>query len=101
MTNYSISIYQCPAETEYCFRDYDENKFNFSDYEIVYEGNFISTHIWNETNSENEVLELIFEQFNSEYPRNYEGRSLSVSDIVCVNGRYYYCEPMGWYRLDI
>ena len=27
-------------------------------------------------------------------------RSMSVNDIVCVNGRYFQCESIGWNEVD-
>lgn len=48
------------------------------------------------------ILEIVFAQFNAgsgmECERfiNSKKRSLSVGDVVCVNGQYYLCEPFGW-----
>lgn len=95
---YSISIYQCSHNAVYCFREYDERKFSLDDYTLVYEGDFTPKYDGDDT----QTLEEIFARFNcNDYPPEYKGRSLSVSDIVCVDGRYYYCEPIGWKRLDI
>ncbi|WP_406690546.1 hypothetical protein REH65_32405 [Saccharopolyspora sp. ID03-671] len=27
-------------------------------------------------------------------------RALSVGDVVCVDGRFFACEPVGWYEID-
>ena len=48
------------------------------------------------------ILEVVFGMFNhgsgieSELFLNSKCRSLSVNDIVCVNGKYYQCLPCGW-----
>ena len=49
-----------------------------------------------------EILEMVFAQWNhgsgleSELFIKSNKRSLSVNDIVCVNGRYYQCASFGW-----
>ena len=49
-----------------------------------------------------DILEMVFAQWNhgsgleSELFINSKKRSMSVNDIVCVNGRYYQCESFGW-----
>ena len=50
----------------------------------------------------NDILERVFAQWNhgsgleSELFIKSNKRSLSVNDIVCVNGRYYQCASFGW-----
>lgn len=45
----------------------------------------------------NEALEEMFIKFNSDHPESYKGRSLSVSDIVFIEGKgYYACQRFGW-----
>jgi len=51
---------------------------------------------------DHDILEMVFAQWNngsgleSELFINSKIRSLSVNDIVCVNGRYYQCASFGW-----
>jgi hypothetical protein len=53
-----------------------------------------------EADSDQAALEMIFRQFNVELPKDYYGRSLSVSDIVLLDAcRSYRCESIGWHRL--
>lgn len=40
-----------------------------------------------------------FYDFNMNYPDDYEGRSLSVSDIVVLDGAGYYCDSIGFVEL--
>lgn len=48
------------------------------------------------------ILEVVFGMFNhgsnseSELFLNSKCRSLSVNDVVAVNGKYYLCESVGW-----
>ena len=41
----------------------------------------------------------LFELFNLNHPKDFHGHSLSVSDIVELNGVNYYCDAMGWVKL--
>ena len=49
-----------------------------------------------------DILEMVFAQWNhgsgleSELFINSKKRSMSVNDIVCVNGRYWQCASFGW-----
>jgi YodL-like protein len=53
-----------------------------------------------EAESDQAALEMIFKQFNVDLPKDYYGRSLSVSDIVLLDAcRSYRCESVGWHRL--
>ena len=45
-------------------------------------------------------LEDIFYIFNMEHPAGYRGRSLSVSDVVEINGKHYFCDSFGWEQID-
>lgn len=42
------------------------------------------------------VLDKLFTIFNIDHPAGYTGRSLSVSDVVLLDGQYYYCCTRGW-----
>lgn len=46
------------------------------------------------------ILDKIFEQLNLYRPEDYKCHSLSVSDVVELNGVYYFCDSMGWKELD-
>jgi hypothetical protein len=85
-------IYQCPMSVEYCFRGFKfamKHGFTRKDYVHVYYG-----HIESET--VNEALEKLFIKFNVERPADYYARSLSVSDLVCLDDKFYYCDSFGW-----
>lgn len=53
-------------------------------------------------------LDDIFRIFNLEHPSDFNGHSLSVSDIVQivdsdtdVEDGYYYCDSFGWKKINI
>ena len=53
------------------------------------------------------ILEVVFGMFNhgsgieSELFLNSKCRSLSVNDIVLLNGKYYLCESIGWKEVTV
>lgn len=49
------------------------------------------------------ILEEIFARFNLDLPYDYQGRSLSVSDVVCFPdiGTAYYCDNFGWKEIPL
>lgn len=64
-------------------------RINENIYEIVYKG---------DVQAEN--LEEIFYIFNNEYPAEYKGHSLSVSDIVEADGiGTFYCDRFGFQKI--
>ena len=92
-----LKIYQIKdLNTPYCFCGWSkqtEHDFNPGDYECVFE---------TEKNDTND-LEDIYSIFNGAksvaWVRDFMGRSLSVSDIVEINGDFYYCNTIGWQKL--
>jgi hypothetical protein len=47
------------------------------------------------------ALEEIFEKFNINHPEDFKGHSLSVSDLVVLKDRAFYCQPIGWKEITI
>ena len=78
----------------YAFMHYNwcKDQINLDDYEVVYEGELECSEI-------SEALEELFEIFNIRHPEDFKGRSMSVSDIVEVDGDNYYCDAAGWKKL--
>lgn len=72
-------------------------QFDFSIYDEIWSG---------EEPDGCDDLEGIFEVFNLYHPQDFEGHSLSVSDIVQIVGSdeksngFYYCDSFGWEKLD-
>lgn len=96
----SYKLLQAKLESDYVFCSYKfaENKgLSLNDYEEVWSDN-ISV---GDRSDEGAVAELLFMIFNSnERPENYTGRSMSVSDIVIINNKYFYCDDVGFKELD-
>ena len=80
---------------EYTFEHYNwcKDKINLKDYEVTYEGELNCPEI-------SDALEELFEIFNIRRPNDFKGRSMSVSDIVEIDGDNYYCDAAGWVKLQ-
>ena len=70
------------------------SKFDISQYKKVYEGEVP------EMFDLPMVLESIFEKFNLQQPSDFHGHSLSVSDVVVLDGANYYCDSYGWVKTE-
>lgn len=61
-------------------------------YRLVYEGEQVCPVVYQDAN----VLEILFQRFNDALPVNYNGHSVSVSDVVELydedGRRYFYCD---------
>ena len=66
---------------------------NAANYANVYAGGLPSTY-------EEDSLDKIFKKFNTDLPKYYRGRSMSVSDIVVIHNdesaTAYFCDSFGW-----
>lgn len=86
-------IYMAPLSVDYTFRDFEfamTHDWKMIDYVPVWRGII-------ESETVNEALERLFVVFNTdERPSQYCGRSLSVSDVVLLDGKPYYCDDVGW-----
>lgn len=90
----NYKIYQVdPHDCDYAFEwwSWAQDRFNFKDYELVYEGEAIPSE-----KGPTATLEELFFIFNMKHPLDFTGHSLSVSDIVELDGHYYYCDNVGW-----
>ena len=88
----NYKIYQVdPHNCDYAFEwwSWAKDRFNFKDYTLTYEGEI-------EVEDINKTLEDLFTKFNIERPEDFKGHSLSVSDIIELDGKYYYCDNVGW-----
>ena len=47
-----------------------------------------------------DILEKLFSEFQGNKPKGYNGYSLSVSDIIKLNDEYWYCDSIGFEKLD-
>ena len=78
----------------YAFKRYEwaKNVLDLNDYEVVYEGELDCPEMPN-------ALEELFEIFNVKRPKDFERRSMSISDVVEIDGKNYYCDFVGWEEL--
>lgn len=68
---------------------------NLSEYVAVYTG-----HIEPEETVA-ETLETIYRIFNLDRPKDYTGRSMSVSDIIALEDTgTYFCDSIGFKKMD-
>lgn len=45
------------------------------------------------------ILDNLFMIFNTDPPEDFQGHSMSVSDVVVLDGKAYYCDSIGWRQL--
>lgn len=88
-----VRIYQADINTPYVFFDFDVafKRFDFEkDYKNVYES-------YTEVNTDH-MLDDIFEKGNTGVlqAEGHRMRSISVSDIIEVDDKYYYVEGIGF-----
>lgn len=82
-------------QNPYVFREFSVAKqegFSLKDYKVVYEGEV------EEVDAET-MLEKLFTLFNIFHPEDFEGWAMSVSDVVELNGVYYYCDHVGFKKI--
>ena len=88
-------IYQTPVSTPYCFRSFAEameSDFSQYDYNLKYCDEIDITNM-----AIGYVLDEIFVKHNrGDRPNGKTMRSLSVSDVVVLNEKPYYCDSYGW-----
>lgn len=70
------------------------DKLTLDIYKKVYEGEV-------EESRTSRQLETIYTLLQGKKPEGYTGHSVSVSDIVLMNGVYYYCDRYGWKAIEI
>jgi len=78
------------------FVDNTEYKFKRTDivnYNCAYYGQI-------KAKSFRDVPDKLFEMFNINHPKDYLGRSLSVGDIVIVNGMMFICCGIGFKEIE-
>ena len=91
---YKIKQIEDVENCAYAFKRYEwaKNVLDLNDYEVVYEGELDCPEMPN-------ALEELFEIFNNKRPKDFERHSMSISDIVEIDGKNYYCDFVGWEEL--
>ena len=84
----------------YGFMDYSyaiNHGFKLDDYNEVYYGDMPL----DEDEDIFHFLDNLFHIFNIQRPEDFEGHSMSTSDLVKLeDGRIFYCDFVGWRQLD-
>ena len=97
-----ITIYQInSANRNFLFSRWKDVKdeFSINNYNNVWTGtekDIYGEEVEINTKSEITLLEHIFTKFNLNHPSNFHGHSLSVSDVVKIDEKYFYCDSFGW-----
>ena len=88
-------IYQLTKKTDYRFESWKwaKEKFDMNDYTCMYDGTITGDNNYS-------MLEDLFYKFNMERPEDFRGHSLSVSDVVSLEGKLYYCDSCGWVEIN-
>ena len=68
---------------------------NINNYDLVYDND-----VELKSDAIPSMLEEIFRIFNVNHPEDFKGHSLSVSDIVEIDNKRYFCDNYGWVKLD-
>lgn len=91
---YKIKQIKDVENCAYAFKRYEwaKNVLDLNDYEVVYEGELNYLEMPN-------ALEELFKIFNIKIPEDFKGHSMSISDIVEIDGKNYYCDMIGWKEL--
>ena len=98
---HKVSIYQiADVNSNKVFQNYEKvvekyGGIKLSDYKKVYECTQATTNKNTTT-----ILDEIYSRFNGEHPKNYKGRSISISDIIVLDGIMYYVDTMGFELID-
>jgi len=73
---------------------------------VIYPDESIHSYVIESDEKIEHILEDVFGEWNhgsgmeSLLFKNSKKRSVSVNDIVCVNGRYFQCASIGWNEVD-
>lgn len=93
---YQIKQIKDARACDYAFDgwNYAKDKYNPEDYDVVYEGEIEvkDADVYG-------PLEKLFQIFNINHPADFEGHSLSTSDVVHLGDTDYYCDSIGWVAL--
>lgn len=65
-------------------------------YKQVYEGEITTSN-----DEPINILDDIYCDFNIRRPEDFKGHSLSTSDMVKMDGKYYFCDSYGWQEMKL
>lgn len=70
-------------------------KVSLDSYESIYKEQIITP----DNEDDSTTLENLYMRFQGPKPTTYHGHSLSVSDIIEIDGVNYYCDSVGFEKL--
>ena len=97
----AFAILQLPVHHDHCFRSYGDidGKVDYPSYNFVYCGALKKSDM-----SVMQKLEGLFHIFNVKHPEDFEGHSMSVSDIVVLKLEdkisFFFCDSWGFTQLN-
>lgn len=99
-TTHKVSIYRIEDANCNKYQNYEKvvekyGGIKLSDYKKVYE----CTHATTKKNT-TAILDEIYARFNGVHPEDYKGCSISISDIIVLDGIMYYVDTMGFEMID-
>ena len=72
--------------------------YNKNDYKVVFNKEYESKP---EGKTDKQICDWYFEMSNMTHLDGFEGHSLSVSDIVVIDGKAYICDSFGWKEIEL
>jgi len=110
---HKIKILNIKSEPSKCtdclsyIKDIKACKNRYSGFDIISDGWDINkcyevVYIMKEENIDDiyTYLEKLFEIFNIAHPEDYHNRSMSVSDIIQIDDRYFFCASVGFIEIN-
>jgi hypothetical protein len=64
-------------------------------YNVVYSGEVEAG------DSVEDTLEGLYMTFNVNHPSDFRGHSLSMSDVIELDGKFYYCDSFGFKNINL
>lgn len=103
--NYAYILSQLPVSDDRCFLDYESIVTHFGS--VDPDGYVYADAGIVEADTPAEACEKLFEIYNINHPADYEGRSMSVSDIVKLSSDespfcrdLWFCDSIGFKKLN-
>ena len=69
-----------------------EGSVKLDNYDMVYKFEMQSAEEWR--------LDDLYDIFNRSRPADFKGHSMSASDVIQIDNEFWYCDDIGWKKLD-
>lgn len=95
------SIYQVKEDKmcDFGFWGFDEVE-KINGVGSIVKDNYDEVYAFDMESSVEPTLDDFYEIFNLRRPDDFKGHSLSVSDVIRCDDKYFYCDSFGWKELD-